>query len=186
MADLDTLIADNMGLVYKQLHKFNRAYDDEAFSHAVEALMRAAETYDSTKGATFSNYASVCIYNSIAHYLRELQRANKLSVVYYDDTINAESNITFADILHDKNTPETEALKKEFYKVLWQKFDNVLLETTNETSKRAILMWRDSDFTAKQEEIAVVMNTTQSTVSRALSAFKYKLKKEMEDYLCEK
>ena len=50
----EELIVNNMGLVYMQLHKMNLAYDDEAFSYAMEGLMNAARTYETDKGVQFS------------------------------------------------------------------------------------------------------------------------------------
>lgn len=181
---VDKLITDNMGLVYKQLHRFNRAYDDEAFSVALEALGKAATTYDKDKNIAFSTYATVCIYNSIAHLLRESKRQSKIQIVSYDSPIFFdESEADFTDLIPDYNTPEAAFLKKELYNVLWKSFDVVFSRLSNDVAKQIIDAWRTSDFTASQKDLATLANVSQSYVSRVLSAFKHKLKIEMEKYL---
>ena len=184
--DIDQLIADNMGLVYSQLHRFNMQDDDNAFSFGVEALMNAAKTFDASKGFTFATYATVCIYNALAHYLRSLNKKRQLSVVFYEDTIDGNADITYIDVLADPDTPETEYLKKELYAELWKAYDRAFEALRSDAAKAIISKWRESDFTIQQTELANEVGVTQSNVSRILSAFKYRLKKEMEAYLCEK
>lgn len=184
--DIDQLIADNMGLVYSQLHRFNMTNDDNAFSFAVEALMKAAKTYDTNKGFTFATYATVCIYNALAHYLRGLNKKRQLSVVFYEDFIDGSAEIKYIDVLASPDTPETEYLKKELYAEVWKAYDRAYAALRGDTAKIIIAKWRDSDFTMLQSDIAKEVGVTQSNVSRILSAFKYRMKKELEAYLCEK
>lgn len=180
---IDKLIVDNMGLVYQQLHKFNRAYDDEAFSFAMEALMNAAKTYNPKKGYAFSTYATVCIYNGISVYLRALNNKRKIDTVSYDDTIIEGENFTYLDVLQDDNTPACELLKDELYQVLWKVFDKLQAELQTPTAKAIIRHWRESDFTLTQSDISKKVGVSQAQVSRILAAFKYKLRKEMEGYI---
>ena len=111
---IEQLIQDNTGLVYKQLHKFNKAFDDDAVSYAFEALWRAAKTYDESKGAKFSTYASVCIYNEIALYLRKEQQRLKLDVVSYDNPIEDSTFLYFikSDDDIEKALVDTEKMDK--------------------------------------------------------------------------
>lgn len=182
--DLNETIQANMGLVYKQLHKFNRVHDDEAYSKALIALGKAAETYDKDKGYTFSTYASVCIYNAIAHHLRDEARENRLPVVSYDDYVEGTEDLTFAEMIAAPDTAESEYLRKELFEKIWEAFDTVYETLPNDTAKRVISLWRESEFTSTQGKIASLTGLSQSYVSRILSAFKHKLKKELEDYLC--
>lgn len=189
MDKINKLIEDNLGLVYKQLHRFNRAYDDDVYCFAVEALWKAAETYDDTRSVSFSTYASVCIYNAIVYYIREETRGKKNQPLYFEDVVNEGScgeKLRIADITAAPDTVETEYLRGELYEYLWKAFDKLYADTKSETSRRILDVWRESDFTMNQPEIAKVVGVTQSNVSRVLSAFKHKLKKEMEDYLCRK
>ena len=181
--DIEQLIADNMGLVYKQLHKFNRINDEDAYSYAVEALYKAIETYDSSNGTKLSTYASVCIYNGIAMYLRgEVTRTSRMSVVSLEETLY--DDVTRADTICSDEEADDLLLKKELYSVLHASFDKVLSKVTSSNTRAIIEAWRDSEFTATQSAISEKVGVSQAQVSRALSAFKYKLKKEMEDYLC--
>lgn len=180
---IDKLIVDNMGLVYQQLHKFNRAYDDEAFSFAMEALMNAAKTYNPKKGYAFSTYATVCIYNGISMYLRSLNNKRKIDTVSYDDTLIEGENLTYLDILQDDNTPACEVLKEELYAVLWKAFDKLQAELQTSSAKTIVKYWRDSGFTLSQSEIAKKVGISQAQVSRILAAFKCKLRNEMEGYI---
>ena len=86
--DINKLIEDNMGLVYKQLHRFNLAYDADSFSFAMEGLMNAAKTYNTKRNIKFSTYASACIYNAIMQHLRSQSKQRQINVVYYDDPMN--------------------------------------------------------------------------------------------------
>ena len=181
---IDKLLADNMGLVYKQLHKFNRAYDDDAFSAGFEALYRAATTYKKSKGVAFSTYATTCIYNGIAHYMRdEANRLKKEVPLSFETLVSDGDNVTLGDILSDDVTPETECLKKELYAVLWQKFDEVVASFNNKTAENLLYTWKEYGFNITQSELAAIVGISQAYVSRTLSAFKHKLKKEMEEYL---
>ena len=180
--DIDKLVEDNVGLVYKQLHKFNRAYDDDAFSYAMEALFNAARTYDKDKNVAFSTYASACIYNMLSWYLREEARSKKLQVVSYEETIYDGEDMRLVDTIADPETVESNILKNELYQKMWEAFDKVYNNLPNNVSKRIISLWRESDFTASQTELSKLVGVSQAHVSRTLSVFKHKLKIEMEGY----
>ena len=182
MQDLDKIISDNIGLVYKQLHSFNRANDNDAFSYALEALGKAAETYDKSKSVAFSTYATACIYNKMLWYLRESARQAKAPVVHFEDKLYEGTDICVGDTISTTDTPELFYLKKEYMEVLWDMFDEAIKELPNDVSKNIINFWRASDFTARQQEISKELGVSQAHVSRTLSAFKHKLKLKMEGY----
>ena len=186
--DVEKLIIDNIGLVYMQLHKFHLAYDEEAYSYAIEALFKAAKSYDNTKGFAFSTYAGSCIYNNISMYLRHKCREARLPTISFEDrvTSDADNELNISDMLCDYDTPETELLNAELYEKLWECFDKVFSTLTSEVSRAIIAAWRESEFTITQMELSKKAGTSQANVSRTLGAFKHKLKKEMEDYLCGK
>lgn len=181
MSDIDKLIADNMGLVYKQLHRVNRAYDDEAFSKAMIGLMKAAKTYDSSRNVAFSTYATACIYNEIAMYLRHLNRKKRIDTVSYNAPVCADDGLTFEDLLSTSVDPESELIKQEYIKAVLVEVKNLYNSQTNPSAKLALRVWIKSDFTASQKEIANATGTSQPYVSRILSAFKHKLKMKLEE-----
>ena len=178
----EKLIADNMGLVYNQLHKLNLAYDDEAFSNGMEGLMNAARTYDSSKDVKFSTYASVCIYNEIQKLLRKRNAKRQLSVVHYEEQV-FDDGPRYADVLVGTEDLETSYIYKERVKATVRAFNKVLDEMRPGLGKTVIIIWRDSGFDATQQDIAAKASTTQSYVSRVIKTFQHKVKKEMEDYL---
>lgn len=181
--DTEALIVDNVGLVYKQLHRFNMAYDEEAFSYAMEALMSAARTYDTSKGVKFSTYASVCIYNGIMQYIRVVNKARRLETVSYDEPIPEMPDLLLIETLGSDETPDQQLLADELKNRVRQAIKKVLAETANPKAVEAIEYWWSTDFIAQQGDIAARLGVSQGAVSRYLSAFKYKVKLELEDYL---
>lgn len=181
--DINDLISDNIGLVYKQLTKFNLVGNDDAYSYGLEALGRAAKTYNKNKNIAFSTYASACIYNGIAMYLRDTTRYNKLPTVSYDVVICEDNGgDCFQDLLIGPNTTEQAILDRELYDYIWYAFDKKFEELPSDTARNIIQTWRDSNFEISQQELARVCNTSQPYVSRIISAFRHKFKKEMEKY----
>lgn len=181
--DIEELIANNMGLVYKQLHKFDMAYNDEAFSYAMEALMNAAKTFDKSKDIKFSTYASVCIYNGIGVYIRSINKKRQLETVSYEEPLDDTSDIQLVETLGTDVTPETILLQEELHARVRKAVDKVIAETTNATAVSVLEYWRSTDYTAQQAELAKYAGVKQPTISRIISAFKYKVKLELEDYL---
>lgn len=179
--NIEQMIEENIGLVYHCLHKFGRAYDDDAISCAMEALWKAAMTYNSSKEVKFATYASVCILNAIRMYLRPMTNKRRLEVYSYDDPV-FEEDTRLSFLPDNAYNPEDLRLRSEKIDILNESFDKVLNDC-NITSRQVVEYWRDSDFTASQTEIANTLGISQSAVSRAISVFRNKLKKEMEDYM---
>ena len=69
--DINDQIAENTGLIYKQLAAFNLLYDQDAESFAYEALYRAITTYNKSAGTAFSTYAVPMISGEIKRFLRD-------------------------------------------------------------------------------------------------------------------
>lgn len=181
MDNEERLIADNMGLVYKVLHKFNRAYDDDALSLGMEALLKAVRTYSTDKNVAFSTYATVCIYNAIGTYTRSLSaKKRQLTVTSYNDYISGADGGTFEDIIGTKESLEEEYIRKERYSSVFEAFDAVL-NTLSDKAKEVIIYWRDSDYTATQVEISEAVGVSQSYASRVLSTFRHKLRMKLEE-----
>lgn len=181
MANEDRLIADNMGLVYKVLHKFKRAQDDDAMSLGMEALLKAIRTYDADKGVAFSTYATVCIYNAIGTYTRSLSaKKRQLTVTSYNDYISGTEGDTFEDIIGTKESLEDEYIRKEQQSRVFIEFDAVL-NTLSDKAKEVIIYWRDSDYTATQVEIGEAVGVSQSYACRVLSTFRHKLRMKLEE-----
>lgn len=185
--DIEKVIQDNMGLVYKQLHRFNMINDADAYSYAVEALWTAATTYSASKNTKFSTYASVCIYNAIGSYLRKLKTQQKVVMLPYDHSDLGNDDLDYASYnsaMTIQDTPLDYCERKELQEVLSRVYHKVLSECTTEISKQVVTEWYLSQGTVQQTELAKKLGTSQPHVSRIISAAKYKFKKELEDYLC--
>lgn len=182
--EIDKIVADNTGLIYKQLYKLHMQNDDDAFSIGLEALANAAVTFDDSKNIRFSTYASVCIYNALGNYLRRINKKHQLEVVSYYEPVAGSEDITFIDILSTAPSPTEEYLRKELYAKLWEAFDKICAELPSSVERYIVSSWRESEFTKSQATIAEEAGVSQAHVSRTLSAFKHKLKKELEEYLC--
>ena len=185
MGDINKEIENNMGLVYQQLHRFHLINDDEAYSLAMEALWHAIETFNTEKGFQFSTYASVCIYNAIGQHIRHKNRKRQLEVISYNILVEGKDNETeleyfLGDLTDD---PEKRVLLDELRVVAKQIIDEEF-EKLSGNARIVVGAWIASDYNVKQTEIAKETGVSQSNASRILSAFKYKLKRRLEDYLC--
>ncbi|ETT46245.1 hypothetical protein BSK66_31745 [Paenibacillus odorifer] len=73
----DELIQNNMGLVGSIAHKINKTTGVEyleLFQEGSIGLIKAARSFDETKGFKFATYASHCITNEMLAYLRKTRR----------------------------------------------------------------------------------------------------------------
>lgn len=181
--DINDKIAANKGLIYQQLARFNLTYDQDAESYAYEALYRAIITYDEKAGAVFSTYAVCVIANALRKHLRTLNKKRQLDVVSYNGTASTDSDADdMIVILPDGVDAEAVVLFKELKGVVRDAFYKVL-SAMPELQRQAIIMWYNADCKLTQTELAKALRTSQPTVSKALSVFKYRLKLELEEYM---
>lgn len=174
MSDVEKVIVDNTGLVYHQLHKFNLAYNEDAISYAMEALWKAASTYDESRNCKFSTYASTCIYNGIMMYLRVSSKEQLLDTVSLEAELN-EDGLTYVDLIAGADDIELEQ-----FSAINKAINRAIANTHNEKHKEVVIKWIESNFEATQNELAEMLDISQAQVSRILSIFKNKLKKELE------
>ncbi|OMD85649.1 hypothetical protein BSK49_19225 [Paenibacillus odorifer] len=76
----DELIQNNMGLVGSIAHKINKTTGVEyleLFQEGSIGLIKAARSFDETKGFKFATYASHCITNEMLGYLRKRRQTIK-------------------------------------------------------------------------------------------------------------
>ena len=182
--DINEKIESNMGLVYHQLNKFRLLNDPEALSIATEALWNAIVTYKTGTAAKFSTYASVCIYNALGCYVRHLKRKRQLDIFSYDIPITDDA--TLEVFMTDSYSAEDMYLQSEFAQYSKQAIEKVVNSFQAGTSQLIVRYWIDSYCTAKQRELSDKFGISQSYISRVLSMAKYRLKKELEEYTCEK
>ena len=177
-AIMEELILTNHGLIYTQLKKFHMAYDKDAYSVALEALYKAVRTFDVSKGFKFATYATVCIYNGLGCYLRNLK--NSPDTVSYDATINDGdsylSMMSSNNTVDGKNTYYDRQAVIGIYEILNIEIERLQMKPTY---KLVLYAWMDSGFVATQEVIAKKVGCTQSYVSRVLKWFKPYIKNKL-------
>ena len=168
----DTLIIHNLRLVayiVKKNYPDSKDWDD-LISIGTIGLIRAAETFDSTKGSQFSTYASKCIDNQIKMHFRKIKHT--LTEVYINEPIESDSEgnaLTIADIFSSGVNIEQEAELK----IDSEKLYRFIREELNDR-ERFIICRRygipDIDGSIckplTQREIAAGMNISRSYISR--------------------
>lgn len=85
------LAADNERLIHLAIRRYAPNEDaDELYGHAAEGLLRAASTYDPTRGK-FSTHAMWYIRSEIAHHKKYAQQRKRsgMLVLYTDDNDTA-------------------------------------------------------------------------------------------------
>lgn len=184
--DINDKIAANKGLIYQQLARFNLLYDPDAESFAYEALYKAILTYNENAGAVFSTYAVCVIANALRQHIRTLNKKRQLDVISYNEAISESANsddVIDTLLLHDAKTDaEAVVLFKELSSVVQAAFKKVL-KTLPPLQQKVVTTWYTSDCRLTQSELAKALGTSQPTVSKALSVFKYRLKLELEEYM---
>lgn len=181
--DINQIIEENMGLVYKQLHYFHLVNDDDALSIATEALWTGISTYSPDKGSKMSTYATVCIYNALGMYVRRLKRKQRLETVSYETPIAGSDGLTLKDILTDNTSVHDVYERQELSELLNRACEEVMAEARNEKTRKTIEYWYKSNGTMRTVEIAKLVGYAQPTVSNVLITAKYQIRKKLEEYL---
>jgi len=178
--DINEQIAMHTGLVYKQLTAFNLLYDQDAESFAYEALHRAIITFKASNGTAFSTYAVCCINNELRKHLRTLNRKRQFELVSYDAPLLTDESSCLADILEHPESVEQTLLSDECCRHIISAFktEYALLAPKHQ---KVIRMFYGYDGKATQKEIATSVGVTQATVSKIVSAFRYRVKVRMEE-----
>ena len=100
----EKLIRHNLRLVAHIAKKYYAlpGEQDDLISIGTIGLMKAVDTFDSTRRARFSTYASRCIENELRmHFRRERKNAPTLSLQETLEAGKEDSALTLADVLQD-------------------------------------------------------------------------------------
>ena len=161
------LIEGNMRLAIKIANSFSntRIDQDDLWSIAFMGLIRAADTFDPHKGIKFTAYMTTVVKNEIR---LELRKVVKDRVEVSLESVLLSDEMTGDDILL-KDTIVGSEFEEEYrqYQIVNEVMRGLL--EVNERDRK-ILMLRMSGY--RQEVIADVMNTAQSTISRIVKLFK--------------
>ena len=180
----DDLILDNVNLIYYVLKKMNLYKNaDEYYDICMIGLIKAANTFNESKGYTFSTYGISCIRSELLGYLRR-QNSSKRKANY--NTVSLEMSvyqendgkeITLLDTLPSNDNVEEEIIVNEE--------KELLIEALNILDDKELLvisyMFGINGYDEiKQKDIATKLGMQQGSVSRigkrAINKMRYYLK----------
>lgn len=185
MAQIDDTIKANEGLAWNMLRKMHLHTDPEAISLAFEALWRAIENYDSSKGTKLSTVASVYIYNRLGSYIRSLNKKQQLEVVSYnniayndDDGGHEHLEFLVDDFDIDRNF-NVAAFKEDVSAALADARESL----TSDKQRAVFDIWFASEFEESTSKIAKLAGVSQPQASETLNRVKFRLKKGLKEYV---
>lgn len=181
--DINDKIAENVGLVYQQLHRFKLTNDQDAESYAYEALYKAVLTYDERSGNAFSTYAVCVIANALRGHIRHINRKRQLETVsLFEPMSNTEDSPYLLDVLGHPVDTESAVMANELREVFQAAYQSVCKDLPA-NHRKIIEIYCTLAGKASQQEVAKIAGVSQVTVSRAVGSFKNKMRIKMEDYL---
>lgn len=182
----NTLIIHNLRLVAYIVNKnYPDANDqDDLISIGTIGLIRAAETFDYSKGNHFSTYASKCIDNQIKMHFRKIK--HQLTEISISEPIDSDSEgnaLTLADICSSDINVEDDVLLKINSEKLYRFIEEELDEREREIiAKRYGIPDKDGCICKPltQREIAKELRISRSYISRIEKRALEKLKARFE------
>ena len=176
------LIEHNLRLVAHIIKKYYSSYRDQEdlISIGTIGLIKAASSFNVSKGARFATYASRCIENEILMYFR--QKKKTMQDVSISDPIDVDrdgNSITLMDIVQgDENILDSIDLSIQSQKLYHY------LEDRLQERERKILAYRYGLYNMRplpQREVAKKLNISRSYVSRIEKKALQKLKSCFEE-----
>ena len=186
----EEFINNNIGVVINiVINNFmNVDYDKkELVATGCEALVKAADTYDISKGNEFSTYARSCIYNEIITFLKKLKNSSK--VLSFDDLFwndishdEEDTSIKLENMIPSGTDIEGEYVRKTYSEIqlrLLQQSMECLSERNREIVMLYFGFYNNKRYTC--EEIGKMMNIGKAGVSIVIKRSLNKLKDRMEE-----
>ena len=170
------LVERNLRLVVYIAKKFENTGTgiEDLISIGTIGLMKAINTYDTSKNIKLATYASRCIENEILMYLR---RSNKIrGEISIDEPLNQDGDgneLLLSDILGTDNDSVSRGLEKKLLKGAIAKLNS---------REKNIMELRFGFITGNektQKEVADMMGISQSYISRLEKKIISKMKKEI-------
>ena len=180
-----TLIEHNLRLVVYIAKKFENSGVgiEDLISIGAIGLIKAVNTFDSSKKIKLATYASRCIENEILMYLRRYSKIR--SEVSFDEPLNIDwdgNELLLSDILGTDDDVISRKLEDEVEITLLGKAINKL-SPREQTIIRLSFGLNNADGKEKtQKEVADLLGISQSYISRLEKRIMKRLKKEIVKY----
>lgn len=176
----ELLIKHNLRLVAHVVKKYNNAAEaDDMISVGTIGLIKAINTYSTSKGTMLATYAAKCIDNEILMYIRAGKRHRNVSSL--SETVGKdkeEGDITLVDML----CSEDEDVEVQVERAIMAKKAKTMLHSVLEPREYQILSMRFgfAGDPLTQREVASKIGISRSYISRIEKKALLKLKHELE------
>lgn len=177
----ELLIIHNLRLVVYIAKKFEcpTATTEDLVSIGTIGLMKAVNTFDSSKKIKLATYASRCIENEILMYLRKA--SNSKIEMSFDEPLSTDwdgNELTLRDVLGSDPDAVSENIEcEDEHRLLRQIVDALPEKEKNIMNRRFGLNGQNS---RTQKQLADELGISQSYISRLEKRILSKIKKEME------
>ena len=161
------LIEHNLRLVSHIIKKYWSNYDEQEdlISVGTIGLIKAVDSFDSSKGTRFATYAARCIENEILMFFRSKKKdSNVISVNEPIDTDSEGNPLTLIDIIYCDDTISDDIDLKKKSARLYELIDAMAEGRDKEIIIRRYGLYNTKELT--QREIADKMGISRSYVSR--------------------
>ncbi len=172
------LIKENINLIHNTIkknypHVKQDSYEyEDMFSDGLYGMYKAAISFKTDRGCTFSTFASKCILNQIKmSYRHSKKHKNLISLYTYIQNLknSDKDEIFLLDCIEDTSDTYFPIKQKIFVTAL----KNSLLELPEKDQKLFTMRYIQK---LKQREISVELGESQSNISRVLQRINLKLK----------
>jgi len=180
------LIEHNLKLVVMIVNKYSKDLETvkEMISIGVIGLIKAVDTFDISRGKTFSTYATTVITNEILMEFRKLKKSKRN--ISIDNPLSENENLCVGDTIIDDADIVEDYERKEEQIEAKKKLDRVKEIVVSFNSRLTkVLSLRLGLFGARkymQNEIADLLNISRSYVSRLELKGLTQLKTKLDNY----
>lgn len=163
---VDKLVTDNLKLAHFYAAKAQDIDRDQAFSLAMEGLLRAAQRHDQSLGAPFGSYAALCIKHALGHYRKRLiasKRGGNAFIVSLNDSVGENGDAELGDFVADtgQSAPDQVLLGQSNLDLLSEALRHLELNEARLISRRFGLGNRERE---TLEEISQIAGVTHQAI----------------------